>query len=146
MARSRTKNRDEQDERNSEEHEIEDKDEAEAEAEDDDEDDEEEVGEEEEEGEEEGEEEELTEYEKQRLRTIERNKAMLAALHLPALASTLAAETSSPVKSRKGKQPQPAAAAATRGPRRRSERVKGGRRWIVSYWILMLFKSFFLWM
>lgn len=142
MARSRTKNRDEQDERNSEEHEIEDKDEAEAEAEDDDEDDEEEVGEEEEEGEEE----ELTEYEKQRLRTIERNKAMLAALHLPALASTLAAETSSPVKSRKGKQPQPAAAAATRGPRRRSERVKGGRRWIVSYWILMLFKSFFLWM
>jgi hypothetical protein len=142
MARSRTKNRDEQDERNSEEHEIEDKDEAEAEAEDDDEDDEEEVGEEEEEGEEE----ELTEYEKQRLRTIERNKAMLAALHLPALASTLAAETSSPVKSRKGKQPQPAAAAATRGPRRRSERVKGGRRWIVSVWILMLFKSFFLWM
>lgn len=50
--------------------------------------------------EEEEEEEEITEYEKQRLKTIERNKAMLASLQLPNLASSLAETTSKATKAK----------------------------------------------
>lgn len=64
----------------------------------------------------------LTEYEKQRLNTIAKNKAVLASLGLPALASSLAKPTS--VEKAKGKQKQPVA----RVQGRRSERVKTERR------------------
>jgi hypothetical protein len=81
-----------------------------------DEEEEEEGGDEEEEGGDE--EEEITEYEKQRLRTIERNKAMLASLQLPNLAPSLAQATNKAAKV--------GATSKSKGggPRRRSERLK----------------------
>lgn len=81
---------------------------------------EEERAEEEEDEEEEGgdEEEEITEYEKQRLKTIERNKAMLASLQLPNLASSLAQASG------KGAKSGTTSKSKGGGPRRRSERLK----------------------
>ncbi|KAG0628102.1 hypothetical protein M758_1G000500 [Ceratodon purpureus] len=76
----------------------------------------------EDEHEDEGEDAAITEYEKQRLQTIERNNAMLASLQLPNLASSLAdscgASKAASVPPVKGG-----------GPRRRSERLKsvGGK-------------------
>jgi hypothetical protein len=81
-------------------------------------------GEEEEEEEEEGEEDEeeeqdeaITEYEKQHLKTIERNKAMLASLQLPDLASSL-------VQSSKASKAGSISKSKGGGPHRRSERLK----------------------
>jgi TATA-binding protein-associated factor Taf7 len=75
---------------------------------------------EEEEGEEDEEEEQdeaITEYEKQHLKTIERNKAMLASLQLPDLASSL-------VQSSKASKAGSISKSKGGGPHRRSERLK----------------------
>lgn len=69
-------------------------------------------------GEDQDKDEAITEYEKQRLKTIERNKAMLASLQLPGLASSLTQSTRAKslgsISKLKGGD----------GPRRRSERLK----------------------
>jgi hypothetical protein len=73
--------------------------------------------EEEREGEEEEQDEAITEYEKQHLKTIERNKAMLASLQLPDLASSL-------VQSSKASKAGSISKSKGGGPHRRSERLK----------------------
>ncbi|XP_024392586.1 uncharacterized protein [Physcomitrium patens] len=86
----------------------------------------EEEDEEEEEEEEDGdrEEQEITEYEKQRLKTIERNKAMLASLQLPNLAASFAEATNQSAKAGKLEVPSNA---RSHSSRRRSERLKAVR-------------------